>query len=101
MRICRHETCDEAAVVYWHGAWCAKHAGETFGAVVGFLSKIETRDVLGNYPPRRGGTASSEAIPSSGEGDAPAEPSPTLPTVDELEAIFAEDYSGGPGLVEA
>lgn len=41
MRICYAPLCDEAATVWYKGAWCGGHADAKYGAVVGTLAKLE------------------------------------------------------------
>ena len=107
-RKCRD--CGADAVVRYHGFRCAACAGSMFGAVVGFLSKIEMRDVppskrRASLPDARLGGPSSGGPPSSGGGGVRGTyPSPgAVPpvSVEELEELLALDVAGGPGWVEA
>ena len=69
MRLCQFVTCDAAADLYYKGPWCARHAVETYGAVIGTLTRIESPSDGHARPPRRlgAGTSSSEGVPSSAQ----------------------------------
>lgn len=74
MRLCSHLTCDAAADVWYHGAWCGFHASRQFGAVIGTLSNLGTsadRQAEAAALPTRPLRTQVEADPSS-EAASPA-----------------------------
>jgi hypothetical protein len=100
VRICYRPGCDAAADVWYKGAWCAAHADQQYGAVIGTLSAINVpaaahrhRDAAPATAPV--GTHPSDGVPSSGGGpgvpvDNGADPLPLSEA--ELFAIFEADY---------
>ena len=100
MRLCQFVTCDATADLYYKGPWCARHAVETYGAVIGTLTRIESPSDGHARPPRRLGTGATPppkgAPSSSGEGPDRAasvdglSPPPAL-NVDDLLEILALD----------
>lgn len=91
MRLCQRPGCDAAADLYYKGPWCAMHAAQTYGAVIGTLSTVKTPGALGyagSAAPsaRPMGRVAAEALhPSSAD----AAPAPSITTAELLDTLAA------------
>ena len=94
MRLCQRPGCDAAADLYYKGPWCAMHAAQTYGAVIGTLSTVQTPGsppsagpVAPSARPRGTAGTSPPTVPSWGAGA--SAPAPTLVEGELLDTLAA------------
>jgi hypothetical protein len=93
MRLCQRRLCDNAADVWWHGAWCASCADKEFGRVPMFIAALEMRDVPRALDPGGAGRPERPLEPGAAVMVRPSSSAaaPALPSFEELEDILAHD----------